>query len=182
MAIEPGGAGARFPPPFIHPGALLLGLAAERFEHAVALAIPHPLTFMRRLTHPAQLRRRGYMGLCQLPGSGWVAATRDLALIDRLWRQWSPGFSLDPALQAERHEHLRASMPAPLLPHHGTNDGCILPAQVDDRHRFAARHAMEVVPDVGLFLHIEAPRCDRGTDRGLGTTRVIPLPRYKGAS
>ncbi|WP_348739767.1 alpha/beta fold hydrolase [Pseudomonas rhodesiae] len=36
-------------------------------------------------------------------------------------------------------------------------DRCILPAQVDDRHRFAAPHAMEVVPGVGHFLHIEAP-------------------------
>ncbi len=36
-------------------------------------------------------------------------------------------------------------------------DRCILPAQVDDRHRFAAPHAMEVVPGVGHFLHIDAP-------------------------
>ncbi|WP_342000026.1 hypothetical protein MRBLWH7_001147 [Microbacterium sp. LWH7-1.2] len=48
------------------------------------------------------------------PGSGWLATARDLALIDRLWRQWSPNLSLAPALQAELHEHLRASMPAPL--------------------------------------------------------------------
>ncbi|CAN7631921.1 hypothetical protein [Mesorhizobium caraganae] len=43
-----------------------------------------------------------------------MATARDLALIDRLWRQWSPGFSPDPAFQAELHEHLRASTPAPL--------------------------------------------------------------------
>jgi len=54
------------------------------------------------------------MALFQLPGSGLMAAARDLALIDRLWRQWSPSLSLDPALQTELHEHLRASMPAPL--------------------------------------------------------------------
>jgi pimeloyl-ACP methyl ester carboxylesterase len=40
---------------------------------------------------------------------------------------------------------------------HGADDGGILPPQVDDRHRFAAPHALEVVPDVGHFLHIEAP-------------------------
>ncbi|WP_307076188.1 alpha/beta fold hydrolase [Streptomyces canus] len=44
-----------------------------------------------------------------------------------------------------------------LLQLHGADDGCILPARVDDRHRFAAPHALEVVPDVGHFLHIEAP-------------------------
>ena len=31
------------------------------------------------------------------------------------------------------------------------------PPQVDDRHRFAAPHARQVVADVGHFLHIEAP-------------------------
>jgi pimeloyl-ACP methyl ester carboxylesterase len=45
----------------------------------------------------------------------------------------------------------------PLLQLHGADDGCFLPPQVDDRHRFAAPHTLEVVPDVGHFLHIEAP-------------------------
>src|SRR5687768_459932 len=45
----------------------------------------------------------------------------------------------------------------PLLQLHGADDGCILPQQVDDRHRFAASHALEVVPDFGHFLHVAAP-------------------------
>jgi pimeloyl-ACP methyl ester carboxylesterase len=126
--------------------------APERIERAVTLAFPHPLTFLSR-PRLAQLRRSWYMGLFQLPGSGWMVTARDLALIDHLWRQWSPSLSLDPALQAELHEHLRASMPAPLkyypamlrpgmlgatrrlsqpiavplLQLHGADDGCILP-------------------------------------------------------
>ena len=156
--------------------------APERIKRAVTLAFPHPLTFLSqpRLT---QLRRSWYMGLFQLPGSGWIVSARNLALIDHLWRQWSPGLSLDPAVQAELHESLQASMPAPLryyrgllrpgmlgtmrrlsqpittplLQLHGSDDGCIFPQQVDDRHRFAGPHSLEVVPDVGHFLHIEAP-------------------------
>lgn len=31
MGVEPNSAGVRFPPPFVYLGALLLGLAAERF-------------------------------------------------------------------------------------------------------------------------------------------------------
>lgn len=156
--------------------------APEKIVRAVALAIPHPLTFMSRLTHLPQLRRSWYMGLFQLPGSGWLATARNLSLIDYLWRKWSPGFLLNPALKSELHEHLKASMPAPLkyyrammrpgmiraslrmakpikvpmLQLYGAKDECILPALVDDRHRFAAQRAMEVVPEVGHFLHIEA--------------------------
>src|SRR6185369_15602000 len=126
--------------------------APERIERAVTLAIPHPITFLSRLTRPAQLRRSWYMGLFQLPGSGWMVTARDLALIDHLWRQWSPSLSLDPALRAELHQDLRASMPAPIryyremlrpgmlaatrrlsqpitvpmLQLHGADDGCFL--------------------------------------------------------
>jgi pimeloyl-ACP methyl ester carboxylesterase len=53
--------------------------------------------------------------------------------------------------------HLSQPIAVPLLQLPGANDGCIRPAHVDDRHRFAARHAREVVPNVGHFLHIEAP-------------------------
>jgi len=45
----------------------------------------------------------------------------------------------------------------PLLQLHGADNGRIFPPRVDDRHQFAAPHALEVVPDVGHFLHIEAP-------------------------
>ncbi|MDQ1181852.1 alpha/beta fold hydrolase [Rhodococcus sp. SORGH_AS_0301] len=157
--------------------------APDRIQRAVALAVPHPLTFLTRPSL-AQLRRSWYMGFFQLPGSGAVAAARDLALIDRLWHQWSPSLELDPALHAELHEHLRASMPAPIkyyramvrpsmigatrrlarpitvpmLQLHGAEDGCFLPPRVDDRHRFAAPRTREIVPGVGHFLHIEAPK------------------------
>ncbi|KQN74661.1 alpha/beta fold hydrolase [Devosia sp. Leaf64] len=158
--------------------------APDRIERAVTMAMTHPLTFMQQLIRPAQLRRSWYMALFQLPGSGWIANARDLALIDRLWRKWSPGLQLDTAQKAELHEHLRASMPAPLkyyrammrpgmlgatrrmsqpitvplLHLHGANDDCILPPQVDDGFRFAAPHAMKIIPGVGHFLHIEAPQ------------------------
>lgn len=35
MAVEPDSAGVRFPPPFVYLGALLLGLAVERFVTAL---------------------------------------------------------------------------------------------------------------------------------------------------
>jgi pimeloyl-ACP methyl ester carboxylesterase len=156
--------------------------APERIRRAVALAIPHPLTFIGGL-RPAQLRRSWYMGFFQLPGSGVVAGARHFSLIDRFWRQWSPDFSLDAALRAALHEDLTASFPAPLryyrgmlrpgmlkaarrlarpitvpLMHiHGADDGCVLPPIVDDRHRFAAPYVRTVLPGRGHFLHLEAP-------------------------
>ena len=134
------------------------------------------------------------MAALKLPGSGWIVTARDLALIDHLWRQWSPGFSLDPALQAELHEHLRASMPAPLkycrgmlrpgmlgatrrlsrpiavplLQLHGANDGCILPP-AGRRPTSVCRPARAGSrPRRRSLPAYRGPRGDRGTDHGLG--------------
>jgi pimeloyl-ACP methyl ester carboxylesterase len=155
-------------------------------RRAVALAVPHPATMLRTLrSSPAQRRRSWYMALFQLPGAGWLARANDFALIDRLWRTWSPGFELGAADRAELHACLAASLPgpigyyraltrpvrglrdrtrwltrtiaAPLLQLHGELDGCIqATSPMIDQRRFTAR-VHEVVPNAGHFLQHEYP-------------------------
>ena len=83
-----------------------------RIAAAVTLAVPHPMAFVRGLD-AAQLARSWYMLFFQLPGALRLGRARDFALIDRLWRRWSPGYRLPPALRAEVHACLAASWPAP---------------------------------------------------------------------
>jgi hypothetical protein len=54
------------------------------------------------------------MGLFQLPGAEYLVRRRELDLIDRLWRAWSPSFTLDSARRAELHAYLERGLPAPL--------------------------------------------------------------------
>lgn len=157
-------------------------VAPDRVARAVTLAVPHPLTFLRQLRTPAQLRASWYMGLFQLPGAGHLVRARDFALIDRLWRVWSPGYVLPEAEREALHRCLAASMPAPLcyyraarrdarrllralaapitvplLALHGADDGCVLPPTIDDAHRFTAAYERETLDGLGHFLHVEAP-------------------------
>jgi pimeloyl-ACP methyl ester carboxylesterase len=158
--------------------------APARVRRAVTLALPHPLTLGRALRRPAQLRRSWYMLLFQAPGAGRIVRARDLALIDRLWRAWSPRLALDEPRRAELHACLAASLPAPLeyyramvrpvatlrarmveasrpiatplLQLHGQEDGCVLPPRRRDDRYFRER-VLEIVPNAGHFLHLEAP-------------------------
>ncbi|MBL9015875.1 MAG: alpha/beta hydrolase [Myxococcales bacterium] len=158
--------------------------SGRRVRRAVTMSVPHPATFLRSLAYSTQWRKSWYMGLFQLPGAGWLAKRRDLALIDRLWRDWSPGFTLDDARRAELHACLSRSLPAPieyyrailrplstladrtrksqtmiatpLLQLHGRDDGCIVPPTEADRRWFEHR-VLEIVPSVGHFLHVETP-------------------------
>ena len=77
--------------------------APERFTHLVALSVPPARTLLRNLPRfPAQLRRSWYIGAFQAPFLAERLLRRaDFALIDRLWRDWSPGWSPPPGRLAE---------------------------------------------------------------------------------
>ncbi len=89
--------------------------APAQFVAGVVMAVPHPQIFFRYLLRsPTQMRRSWYMLFFQAKRlSGQVAAQGDFALIDKLWRDWSPGYTMPTADRAALHACLRASMPAP---------------------------------------------------------------------
>jgi len=159
--------------------------APARFRAAVAMSVPHPAVFVRALATPAQLARSWYMLAFQLPGAPGFAAAGEFALIDRLWRAWSPGYQLPAALRRELHATLSASWPAPLLYYramtrplrpalerlrrrdqiavptlylHGAADGCIAADAGAGAERFFSRdYRRDVISDAGHFLAAEAP-------------------------
>lgn len=64
----------------------------ESVRRAVAMAVPHPAGAATFLSSYDQLRRSFYIWFFQLPGLPEMAvAADDLAFIERLWRDWSPG-------------------------------------------------------------------------------------------
>lgn len=157
-----------------------LMLAPERFVAAVTMAVPHPGAFLRNLWRlPAQLRRSWYMFFFQLP---WISdravEANDYALIDRLWKAWSPGWTPPAGYMEELKSCLRASMPAPIqyyralrrrpmrmrripvptLHLHGANDGCIAAEAGRGQERwFSGRFDSRVIHGAGHFLHLERP-------------------------
>lgn len=79
-------------------------LDPERLVALVAMAVPPPSTLLRGLPrHPGQLRRSWYMGAFQLPLAPVMIRATDMALLWRLWRQWSPGWE-PPARRLEAVE------------------------------------------------------------------------------
>jgi pimeloyl-ACP methyl ester carboxylesterase len=72
-------------------------LAPDRLRSLVTLAIPHPVRMqregLRRL--PSQLRKSWYMFFFQLRGlADFAVEARAWAFIEKLWRDWSPGWAL----------------------------------------------------------------------------------------
>ena len=68
-------------------------LAPERWSKVVTLAVPTANTVaMAFLTDTDQLKRSWYMFFFQSPLADMVVPADDLAFIDMLWRDWSPGY------------------------------------------------------------------------------------------
>lgn len=73
------------------------GYAPERFERIVTMAVPHAAALMARFfSTPAQLKRSWYIFLFQSPLADMIVPADDFALIDMLWRDWSPGYEPAP--------------------------------------------------------------------------------------
>jgi pimeloyl-ACP methyl ester carboxylesterase len=76
-------------------GWLAVAASPARFASFTSLAIP-PLGGMGRalLRYPGQLRKSWYIGFFQLRGLADRAVARDdYAFVERLWRDWSPGWT-----------------------------------------------------------------------------------------
>jgi len=162
---------------------------SKMFDALITVAVPHPLAFLASLARePAQLRRSWYMLLFQAPWLAERALERDgFALVDRLWADWSPGFTPPPGHLDRVKGCLAASMPRPLgyyramawppaqavgrlfdgsarriavptLYLHGRRDGCIGEGSGRGQERyFTGPFRAESIDDAGHFLPIERP-------------------------
>ena len=74
--------------------------APQDFKSLTTMAVPHAGRFARDgLRIPRQLKMSWYMGFFNLPWvSDWAVRRRDYAFIRNLWRNWSPGWSPEPAV------------------------------------------------------------------------------------
>lgn len=84
-----------------------VGHRPDRFSKLVTMAVPHQAALMTRfLTTPDQLQRSWYIFFFQTPLADAIVPMNDFALIDKLWRDWSPGLVPDHAYMTALKETL----------------------------------------------------------------------------
>ncbi len=133
--------------------------APQRWRRAVTLAIPPRAMDGRLFADYEQLKRFFYLFLFERPEAVATVAARDMEFLDRLWRDWSPGFEASAELaQVKRSLADPANLEAAIAYYRAE------PPEVtsaDPGKPFAAesRALLEVPPQPVLYLHGERDGC-----------------------
>jgi pimeloyl-ACP methyl ester carboxylesterase len=131
--------------------------APERWRRLVTLALPPGGALVQSImTNVDQLKRSWYMFFFQHPLAEPIVAGNDLAFIDRLWADWSPGFDATEDL-ALLKPSLRdpANLAAALGYYRAALSGVGVDPALDDLQ--AASQQMPSVPT--LYLHGTTDGC-----------------------
>lgn len=86
-------------------------MAPERFHSLTTLAVPHSARLPQAIREvPRQVMLSWYMSFFQLRGvADWAVERNDWALVRRLWKGWSPSYTLSP----DEWASLRTTFEAP---------------------------------------------------------------------
>jgi pimeloyl-ACP methyl ester carboxylesterase len=130
-----------------------------RWRAAVAMAVPHPAAMAAMILDYEQLKRSFYMFVFQHPLAEAIVAQDDLAFIDRLWADWSPG--LDPAVAATALEHVKDALRAPenLAAALGYYRATLGGVGLDERYDAIQAAGAQPVESPFLYLHGEDDGC-----------------------
>ena len=133
-------------------------LEPSRWSRVVGMSVPPWNTFGSAfLTNQDQIQRSWYMFFFQHPLSDHIVSSNDMAFIDRLWSQWSPGY--DGSVDARRVKEALAD-PAHLAAALGyyratLGDGKRDPELAELQQRMGGEYPKQPV----LYLHGENDGC-----------------------
>jgi len=154
-------------------------LAPANWRRLVTIAVPPPSIATEAFFRYAQLKRSFYIFVFQSPIAELIAGADDMAFIERLWQDWSPGYDgaedlkhvkdalRGPANLSAAIGYYRAmfsiggvdkSPPQPTLYLHGTDDGCFgVDGVRGSADQLSLDSEIDIVDGAGHFLHLERP-------------------------
>lgn len=146
------------------------GWQPGRWRRVVAMAVPPLPAVLTGLGSYDQVKRSFYVFFFQQAAAEVVVAQDDLAFIDRLWRDWSPGYDPTEDVAAVRRA---LSEPARLTAALDYYRAMLDPSRRHPAHDAAQRAADGVPPQPTAYLHGADDGC-MGAELAAGLLGVLP--------
>jgi pimeloyl-ACP methyl ester carboxylesterase len=144
-------------------------VAPERWRRVVTLAVPPAALDERIYSDYQQLKRFFYVFFMKTPRAESVIAADDMAFLDRLWEDWSPGYeAAEELLRVKRCLREPENLSAAIGYYRAEEPGLYGPADA-----YAAEHAalLRVAPQPTLYLHGSRDGC-------IDLSLVVDAERY----
>jgi pimeloyl-ACP methyl ester carboxylesterase len=125
-------------------------LAPDRWRRVVTAAVPPAGALASGFTSYDQLRRSWYMFFFQHPLADLVTPADDLAFIDRLWQDWSPGYDATEDLELLKPSLRDPANLAAALGYYRATLGTTAPDPALEAEQAATRLP---TPQPSLYLH-----------------------------
>ncbi|MBV9278813.1 MAG: alpha/beta fold hydrolase, partial [Chloroflexi bacterium] len=130
--------------------------APERWRSLVTAAVPPPAAIGAGLLSYDQLKRSFYVFVFQTPLAELAVAADDLAFVERLWRDWSPGYDASTDLPAVKDALRAAPNLAAAIGYYRAMMGAAPP---DPAHAAQQAAAGSTPPQPTLYLHGDSDGC-----------------------
>ena len=134
-------------------------LAPQRLSKLVTASVPHGPQVMQAITTSYdQIRRSWYMFFFQLPMAEIAVSNDDFAFLERLWRDWSPGWKVPPEEMALLKETFRKPgvLEAALSYYRHTLNPALQSPELAD---LQARMMMEPIAVPAVVFHGQKDEC-----------------------
>jgi pimeloyl-ACP methyl ester carboxylesterase len=146
--------------------------APTLWRKLVILAVGPPAVTMPYMGSYDQLKRSWYMSVCASPYGDALLAADDFAFVERLWRDWSPGYDASADLAEVRKTF---SVPGSLAAALAYYRAALNPS--DDLPRYAGEQTagIQLAPQPTLYLHGAEDGCI-GSDVAAAATQYLAAP------
>ena len=143
--------------------------APERWRRVVAAAVPPLAAMGQAFFDYGQIKRSFYMFFFQTPLADAAVAMNDLAFIDGLWSDWSPGYDA-----SEDLPHVKDSLrePANLAAAIGYYRALFDPSRHTDELAAEQAATAQIPPQPTLYLHGTGDGC-LGVDLCRGVEQIL---------
>jgi pimeloyl-ACP methyl ester carboxylesterase len=134
-------------------------IAPDRWRRLVTIAVP-PLALDQRIfSDYDQLKRLFYVFFMKTPSAAATIAANQMAFIDRLWQDWSPGFDAVEEVRNAKRALREPGNLAAAIAYYQAEEPALYAAVADDR--YAAEHGalLETPGQPTLYLHGDRDGC-----------------------
>jgi pimeloyl-ACP methyl ester carboxylesterase len=134
-------------------------LAPERWRKLVTIAVPPAALDARIFSDYQQLRRFFYLFFMKTARAEAVIAADDMAFLDRLWSDWSPGYDATEDLRNAKRCLRAAGHLSAAIGYYRADEPGLYENQPTDA--YAAEHAalLRTAPQPTLYLHGDRDGC-----------------------